>query len=168
MPPTHTLGSYVGLLAIATTRPFFASSTTTDPESATKLRPVTGSTVLRAVAIDSASTFSATDWTFASRLVTRVSPGVGWVSRPYEITRPIESTDTSRSPGVPTSQRLYAASRPARPTTDIGPILSSPRRLAAASSDCVTGELYPSTWAALMPNGDGYARTLRASAETPG
>ena len=34
MPPTHTAGSYVGWLAIATTRPVLASITTTAPESA--------------------------------------------------------------------------------------------------------------------------------------
>ena len=35
MPPTQTAGSYVGSLAIATTLPSFASSTTTAPLSAT-------------------------------------------------------------------------------------------------------------------------------------
>jgi hypothetical protein len=35
MPPTQTDGSYVGWLAIATTRPVLASITTTAPESAT-------------------------------------------------------------------------------------------------------------------------------------
>ena len=34
IPPTQTEGSYVGWLAIATTRPVVASSTTTAPESA--------------------------------------------------------------------------------------------------------------------------------------
>ncbi len=35
MPPTHTEGSYVGWLAMATIRPVSASSTTAAPESAT-------------------------------------------------------------------------------------------------------------------------------------
>ena len=34
MPPDHTVGSYVGWLAIATTRPVFASITTAAPLSA--------------------------------------------------------------------------------------------------------------------------------------
>ena len=51
MPPVHTSGSYVGWLAIAMTRPVFASRTTAAPESASYLRPVTGSKV-RALGLD--------------------------------------------------------------------------------------------------------------------
>src|SRR5438093_534084 len=36
------------------------------------------------------------------------------------MTRPIESTETSRRPGTPSSHRLYSASSPARPIAEPG------------------------------------------------
>ena len=96
MPPVHTSGSYVGWLAIAITRPVFASRTTAAPESAAYLRPVTVSSWVRWKAIRSASWRSTTDCTFASIEVTRVSPGVLSTSESSPSTRPIESTATRR------------------------------------------------------------------------
>ena len=94
MPPTQTFGSYVGAPAIATTRPFLASITTTAPESATWFLCVTLSKVLRAVLIVCASCCSTTPCTRASIEVTSVSPGRPWTSPESPSTRPIESTAT--------------------------------------------------------------------------
>ena len=96
MPPVHTSGSYVGWLAIAMTRPVFASRTTAAPESAANFRPVTESSWVRWKAIRSASWRSTTDWTLASIEVTSVSPGVLSTSESSPSTRPIESTATRR------------------------------------------------------------------------
>ena len=94
MPPTHTFGSYVGWLAIATIRPVLASITTAAPESATYLRRVTGSVVCRAIVIILCSWRSTTLCTRASMEVTSVSPGAADVVESSPSTRPIESTAT--------------------------------------------------------------------------
>ena len=94
MPPDQTSGSYVGWLAIATTRPVLASSTTAAPLSAAYLRPVTVSVVARAVWMVWWSCFSTKAWTSESIEVTRVSPGVDSTSPESPSTRPMESTAT--------------------------------------------------------------------------
>ena len=139
MPPDHTSGSYVGWLAIATTRPVRASRTTAAPLSAAYLRWVTVSVVSRAVLIVSWSCFSTSAWTLASIEVTRVSPGVESISPESPSTRPIESTATCRYPGCPRSQASYAFSTPARPTTEAPLTEVSSSFSATSSSPSVMG-----------------------------
>ena len=77
-------------------RPVRASMTTAAPESASYLRPVTGSVWVRWKAIRSASCFSTSACTLASIEVTRVSPGSLSIVESSPSTRPIESTATRR------------------------------------------------------------------------
>lgn len=73
-------------------RPVFDSITTTAPESASYLRPVILSVSPRTVFIAWASSYSATAWTRASRLVTRVEPATAGSFSASPMTRPRLST----------------------------------------------------------------------------
>lgn len=73
-------------------RPVLASITTTAPESASYLRPVMLSVSLRTTFIACWSSYSATDWTRASMLVTRVAPAMPGSDLVWPMTRPRLST----------------------------------------------------------------------------
>ena len=94
MPPTKTVGSYVGLVDSAITRPLRGSITTAAPDGAAYLRPVFLSTWVRRLAIWALSASSAIRCTSRSMLVTSVSPRFGSVSRCTPRTVPRLSTVT--------------------------------------------------------------------------
>ena len=93
MPPTKTVGSYVGVVDRAMTRPVCGSITTAAPLGAAYRFPSLSTSVRRFV-ISALSAWSAIRCTSRSRLVTSVSPRCGWVSRCTPRTVPRLSTVT--------------------------------------------------------------------------